>query len=219
MKKLIIIFAAAFMLLSCGVAARGQSIAEIIAAQEPELLTYYQEGVLEVTPALDGTLSYAFVEKRYYNSEDIRLIALNYCPDIYEYYVRGLITFSYAYKYVDEYGAIRYGIRYYDRRLRRQIVYVHHYPIYHRHAPLYRHRPHMAPPSHRHHVTPPPAHRGHHPSPSHSPNVGRRHSPSGQAPHSRPQGNIHRGTPQSRGGGHATPRGGGSHSGNRGGRR
>lgn len=117
MKKLLVLFLTAFALCSCSV---GRYVAAdnvvnreaegILYAQYPELLEYYNEGVLRITsirdiPNGDGTylhkLKYKFVKYHYTDYAEKMACLQTRFPEIYDLYCSGLVEITSLYKYVD----------------------------------------------------------------------------------------------------------------------
>lgn len=188
------------------------SATEILYNRYPELVNYYEAGVLKITAlreirtemGYDYKLKYRFVKRHLEYAERMEVLKELY-PELYTMYVNGTIEITSMYKYVDAEGAIRYHVSY--RRL---------YDFYYESVPLihpyggyryyYRPRPAPAPRPHN-----PPAVRPHNPKPNNPPAV----RPNNPRPNNPPQARPNNPRPQSGGGGvrpggNSRP-GGGSH--------
>ena len=190
MKKLVAFLLGIGMLISCSTS-RYVSLAdpqaefdavEILYNQHPELVNYYEQGVLKITSlrevkvanGYDYRIKYKFVKYHYYDYAERMACLKEKYPELYTMYVNGTIEINSLYKYVDEYGAIRYHVSY--RRL---------YDFYYDTAPLiypyngyrYYYRPRPIPPR----VGPPPRPRPNNPPPKAEPN-----RPPRQQPNMRP---------------------------------
>ena len=106
---------------------------EILYNQHPELVNYYEEGVLKITSlrevkvgdGYDYQLKYKFVKRHYYDYTERMNCLKEKFPELYTMYVNGTIEINQLYKYVDSYGEIRHHVSY--RRL---------YDFYYDTAPL-----------------------------------------------------------------------------------
>lgn len=177
MKKLVILLIALFTMLSCSTGrylsvntVEGQSNAVAVLYQSyPNLVRYYEEGVLKITslreiPLSDGTcdykIDYKFVKYHYYDySERMNCLRTKF-PEIYEMYKFGAVEISSLYKYVDlNTMEIRHHISY--RR-----GYDYYYPSHVYVYPHVRYRMYYRP------SPPPPPRPAHRPSPRPSPSHG-----------------------------------------------
>ena len=161
MKKLIAFIFAIVMFVCC---ASGRYIStnepqaafdaeQVLYTTRPELVPYYEAGVLKITSlrekiGRDGIatydIRYKFV-RRYIRDYVEKMACLQeHYPELYQMYVSGVIDVGTMYRYVDDYGNIRYHVSY--RRL---------YEYYYDYVPLpypyggyryYHYRPRVAPP-------------------------------------------------------------------------
>lgn len=131
MKKLFIALISSLMLMSCA-SGRYISLAdpqaefdavEILYQQHPELINYYEEGVLKITSlreiettnGYDYRIKYKFVRYYYDDYSERMAVIKEKFPEIYALYTNGVIEISSLYKYVNDYGEIRHHVSY--RRL------------------------------------------------------------------------------------------------------
>lgn len=188
MKKLLTFLLGLTMLVSCSTS-RYISLAdpqaefdavEILYNQHPELVNYYEEGVLKITSlrevkvanGYDYQIKYKFVKRHYYDYAERMTCLKEKYPELYTMYVNGTIEINSLYKYVDDYGVIRHHVSY--RRL---------YDFYYDNVPLiypyggyrYYYRPRPIPPR----VGPPPRPRPNNPPPKATPNRPPRQQPNG----------------------------------------
>ena len=211
MKKLLIALISLVLVVSC---ASGRYISmtnpqaevaavEILYQQHPELVNYYEQGVLRITSlrevstasGADYRIKYRFVKRHYYDYTERMEILQEFYPEIYSLYLNGLIEITSLYKYVDEYGQIRHHVSY-----RRIYNYVYDYPYAYPYSGLriyYRQRiiaprPHVAPapPRPRPNDNPPPSTR-----PNNRPRVEPRND-SGQRPPAEKPNNQPNSTPR-----------------------
>lgn len=172
MKKIIALFLGFILLVSCGatryISVNNQESAsiaiEVLYSNHPELVRYYDEGVLSITSlkeirtetGYDYDIRYKFVKYYYRNYEEKMLCLEERFPELYTLYINGTIEITSLYKYVDRYGEIRYHASY--RRLN-EIYYDNYYHggyrIHYRSRP-YRMSPPPPPPKPRPNVGPKP---------------------------------------------------------------
>jgi hypothetical protein len=143
MKKIISLLLGLILFVACGASrytgVNNHEIApdavEVLHIIYPELVRYYDEGVLRITSmrrvetetGYDYKIKYKFV-RYYYTDYTERMICLKEMfPDFYRLHLDGTIEVTSIYKYVNEYGEIRHHISY--RKL-----YV---PYYYDSAPVY----------------------------------------------------------------------------------
>lgn len=156
MKKFILLVLSALLMISCSVQRpvynyAGVPVAEVLQMTHPELVRYYNEGVLEVTSikesVIDGfpsyRVNYRFVRYYYYGSERTMCLRERF-PEIYNLYRSGLIRISSVYKYVDSRTLeIRHAVDY------RSVIgaNIHYGPnIYYHNGTRYYYRPSPPPP-------------------------------------------------------------------------
>ena len=213
MKKLIALLITMLLVVSSCSAGRYVSIndterefsaVEVLYNQHPELVPYYEAGVLKITSLREVRsevgytydIRYKFVKKYLYDEE--RYLCLKeYYPELYDLYVNGVINIRSIYRYVDA-----------DRVIRYKVTYSRLYDYYYENVPLiypyggYRlqYIPRPIPPR----MTPPPPRlrpNGHNPPPQARPND-RPRPQGGNRPDVRPN------NPPRQGGGRPSGRGG-----------
>lgn len=165
MKKLIALLVTLLLVVSSCSAGRYVSIndserefsaVEVLYNQHPELVPYYEAGVLKITSLREVRsevgytydIRYKFVRKYLYDQERYQCLK-EYYPELYDLYINGVINIRSVYRYVDDNLAIRY-----------QVTYSRLYDYYYENVPLihpyggYRlyYRPRPIPPR----MTPPP---------------------------------------------------------------
>ena len=224
MKKLIALLVTMLLVVSSCSAGRYISLnnperefsaVEVLYNQHPELVPYYEAGVLKITSmreirtemGYNYDIKYKFVKRHLYDEERYLCLKENY-PELYDLYVNGVINIRSVYRYVDSDGVIRYHVTYsriYDY-FYESVPLIHPYGGYRLH---YRPRPapRIAP------APPRPRPQGHNPPPQARPND-RPRPQGGNHPQARPN------NPPRQGGG-GRPSGGGRPGGGgpRGGRR
>lgn len=117
---------------SLNTAEREFSAVEVLYNQHPELVPYYEAGVLKITSmreirtemGYNYDIKYKFVKKYLYDNERYLCLKENY-PELYDLYVNGVINIRTVYRYVDSAGEIRY-----------HITYSHLYDYYYENVPL-----------------------------------------------------------------------------------
>ena len=131
MKKIITLLLGILLFVSCGatryISLDNQDAAfdavEVLYNKYPELVRYYEEGVLQITSlkevrtemGYDYKIKYRFI-KYYYRDYAEKMACLKErFPELYTLYTNGTIEVTSIYKYVDEYGEIRHHASY--RRL------------------------------------------------------------------------------------------------------
>ena len=159
MKKLIALLVTMLLVVSSCAAGKYVSInnperefsaVEVLYNQHPELVPYYEAGVLKITSmreirtemGYNYDVRYRFVKKYLYDEERYLCLKENY-PELYDLYVNGVINIRSIYRYVDNDMVIRYRVTY--SRL---------YDYYYENVPLiypyggyrYRYRPRPIPP-------------------------------------------------------------------------
>ena len=131
MKKLLLTIISVIVMFSC---ASGRYISlsdpqaeftatEILYNEYPELVKYYEEGVLKITSLREVNerdnirykIKYKFVKKYYYDYAERMECLKTHFPELYTLYTNGVIEITSLYKYVDDYGVIRHHASY--RRL------------------------------------------------------------------------------------------------------
>ncbi len=143
MKKIISLLLGLILFVACGTSRYTgvnnheitPNAVEVLHTIYPELVRYYDEGVLRITSmkrvetetGYDYKIKYKFV-RYYYTDYTERMICLKEMfPDFYKLHLDGAIEVTSIYKYVNEYGEIKHHISY--RKL-----YV---PYYYDSAPVY----------------------------------------------------------------------------------
>ena len=164
------------------------SAVEVLYNQHPELVPYYEAGVLKITSMREiqsevgytYDIRYKFVRKYLYGDERYLCLKELY-PELYDLYANGVINIRTVYRYVDNKGSIQYHITYsrlYDYYYE-SVPLIHPYRGYRLH-----YRPRPIPPR----MTPPPPRprpEGHNPPPQARPNDN--HKPQGgNRPDARP---------------------------------
>lgn len=178
------------------------SATEVLYNKYPELVNYYEEGVLKITSlreirteaGYDYKIKYRYI-KKHLTYEERMIVLKELYPELYTMYVNGTIEITSMYKYVDDYGTIRYHVSY--RRL---------YDFYYESVPLihpyggyrYYYRPRPAP-----RLAPPP------PAPKPRPNNPPQARPNNPRPNNPPAARPNNPRPQP--GGSGGRPGGGSH--------
>lgn len=128
----------------------------------PELVTYYDEGVLRVTSIYrnvnntgncDYNIRYKYVKYYYTNYNEILMLLQDYYPSLYDQYRLGRIAITSVYKYVDSRGVIRHNVSY---RSIYQPYYIYRSVIHPRSYRWYYHQPRP----HKHHQVSPSAYHG-----------------------------------------------------------
>lgn len=165
MKKIISLLLGLLLFVSCGatryvnldnVEASRNAVA-VLYNKHPELVRYYEENVLLITSmkqtrtesGYDYNIKYRFI-KYYYRdfSEKMECLKEKF-PELYTMYTNGTIEITSIYKYVDEYGEIRYHATY---KRAGDYYYYDSYPLiypysgyryYYRYRPVY---PRVSPP-------------------------------------------------------------------------
>ena len=164
---------------------------EILYNQYPELVPYYEEGVLKVTSVNEVRtevgyiydIKYKFIKRYLYNEERYLCLQENY-PELYALYLDGIIRIRSVYKYVDD-----------DLTIRCHVTYSRAYEYYYSSVPLiypYGHRyhnPRPLPPPRVHQAPPPPRNHNNPPPPQARPND-----------RQRPEGNVRPNNPPRHGG-------------------
>lgn len=176
MRKLIALFITILMMVCC---ASGRYIPlsdpqaafdaeQILYDAHPELVPYYEAGVLRITSMREVVdnqgnvsykLKYKFV-KRYFDDYTERMACLKeYYPELYQMYVNGIVKIYSLYRYVDNNGQIRHHVSYH----RLYDYYYEYVPLIHPYGGYrYYYRPRVLPPP-RHYRPPvinrPPQHR------------------------------------------------------------
>ena len=130
MKRLVVLFLMMVTLLSCsmgrymtnGELQDRRAAEEILISQYPELVEYYNEGVLDVTSVRaipDGNggymhkLKYKFVKYHFRDYTEKMICLQERFPEIYDLYCEGLVEVTSLYKYVDRNTLqIRYYLSY-----------------------------------------------------------------------------------------------------------
>ena len=220
MKKLIALLVTMLLVVSSCSAGRYISLnnperefsaVEVLYNQHPELVPYYEAGVLRITSmreirtemGYNYDIRYKFVKKYLYDEERYLCLKDNY-PELYDLYVNGVVNIRSIYRYVDRDGVIKYHVTYsrlYDYYYE-SVPLIHPYGGYRLH-----YRPRPIPPR----ATPPPPRprpEGHNPPPQARPNDNPRPQ-GGNRPDARPnnpprQGggsNVRPSNPPSRNGG------------------
>lgn len=130
MKKLIILLVNTLIVLSCAgpqyvtrdVPPQPENIdiREVLVQSYPDLVRYYDEGVLQVTSVRRNgkeiglpnyIVKYKFV-KYYYNYVEASSLLREKYPSLYEEYLKGRVRINCLYKYVDGQGVIQYCVSY-----------------------------------------------------------------------------------------------------------
>lgn len=159
MKRLLALLLSIFVIASCSASRSAYGgepydralAVEVLQMKYPELVRYYNEGVLEITSVRevvvnglpDYRLKYRFVRYYYSGAEKIQCL-IDRFPEIYRLYSNGLINVSSVYKYVDtETMEIRHVVSY--REIYGSSIY--YSPnIYHYRGYRYYYRPSPPPP-------------------------------------------------------------------------
>ena len=130
MKKIIILLSV-ILLASCANtkyvttgAPREYGMTQIIYETRPDLVKYFESGVLEVTGVREidqengvrsYDINYRFVRYNIYNREErVRCLA-EYYPGLYQMYINGTIEIVTMYRYVDADGVIQHMVSYRKR--------------------------------------------------------------------------------------------------------
>ena len=128
MKKLIALLVTLLLVVSSCSAGRYVSInnserefsaVEVLYNQHPELVPYYEAGVLKITSLREirsevgytYDIRYKFVRKYLYDQERYQCLK-EYYPELYDLYINGVINIRSVYRYVDDNLAIRHNVTY-----------------------------------------------------------------------------------------------------------
>ena len=128
MKKFIALLVTLLLVVSSCSAGRYASInnperefsaVEVLYNQHPELVPYYEAGVLKITSLREirskvgytYDIRYKFVRKYLYDQERYQCLK-EYYPELYDLYINGVINIRSVYRYVDDNLAIRHNVTY-----------------------------------------------------------------------------------------------------------
>lgn len=128
MKKIITLLLGILLFVSCGTTRyinldnteASHNAVTILYNRHPELVKYYEDNVLLITSmkeirtdfGYDYDIRYRFI-KYYYKDYTERMLCLKErFPELYVLYTNGAIEITSIYKYVDDYGEIRYHVSY-----------------------------------------------------------------------------------------------------------
>lgn len=127
MKKILTLFAAAIMLLSCGTYLEMENpevafnAGQVLYETHPELVPYYEANVLNITslkelPSATGDpvyeIRYRFVQYELKDYQERIDCLKEHFPELYQMYITGIINVRHIYRYVDENGQIRHRVKY-----------------------------------------------------------------------------------------------------------